>query len=276
MRYRLGEECMEGCLAEEDLGVLVNYQLNMNQQCAQVAKAANSILACIRNSVVTRPREAIIPLHSAMPKLLDAGGTSGPSAWIDLNRKDIEVLERVQRRATKLVRGLENKCYEERLRELGMFSLEKRRLRGDLIAVYNYLQGGCREVGVGLFSQNLNSSTTQGTNGIIQNYNDRVDGFGLDDEDTESHQCPKSLTWRISDDVVESLWVRTGGMEMKADVIVGVCYQLPSQDVSTDEFFYKPLEEISGLVDLVLMGDFNFPDFNWEYHLAVMSKSGNS
>jgi len=98
--------------------------LVMSQQRARVAKKANGILGRIKERV-QRPREVILPICSALVTF----------RILCPVQKDRDLLERVLWTATKMIKGLEHLPYKERLSNLGVFSLEKRKLRRDLINI---------------------------------------------------------------------------------------------------------------------------------------------
>ena len=123
--YRLGDVRLEHSSAEEGLDVLVDGKLDMSQQCALTVQKANCIPGCIERSVARRLREVILPLCSVLvrPHLKYC-----IQMWSPQCRTDTKLLESVQRRATKKIQGMEHPSCDDRLRELGLFSLEKRRL----------------------------------------------------------------------------------------------------------------------------------------------------
>ena len=123
---------------ERDLGIIVDNKLRFSEQCNAVVNKANSTLGMIKRNIVSRDHKIISKLYKALvrPKLEYC-----IQAWRPYFRKDIDKLEKVQRRATKLISDCRNLSYKDRLVYTGLTTLEDRRNRGDMIEVFKLVKG---------------------------------------------------------------------------------------------------------------------------------------
>ena len=135
---RLNNTSLVKVTQQKDLGVIISNDLKWVTHIAKVVKKANVIIALIRRAFQDKSPETILKLYkSHVRPILEYAN----SIWSPYYVKDIEILERVQRRITKIPDQLKNKPYEERLRLLDLTSLAARRQRGDLIETYKILTG---------------------------------------------------------------------------------------------------------------------------------------
>ena len=138
VNYKMGDTILGTTVKEKDLGVTISADMKVSEQCGIAASKGNQILGLIRRNITFNGKKLIIPLYKAIvrPHLEYC-----IQAWRPYHKKDIDTLERIQRRATNMIPELRDLSYEERLKECGLTTLETRRLRGDQIEVFKILNG---------------------------------------------------------------------------------------------------------------------------------------
>ena len=138
VNYKMGETVLCTTVKEKDLGVTISADMKVSEQCGIAASKGNQILGLIRRNIIYKGKKLIIPLYKAIvrPHLEYC-----IQSWRPYRKKDIYMLERIQRRATKMIPELRDLSDEERLKECGLTTLETRRLRGGQIEVFKILNG---------------------------------------------------------------------------------------------------------------------------------------
>ena len=136
--YEMDGHKLKQSTSERDLGVIVCNTGKPSKQCLTAANKANSTLGMIKRNIKSRDKDIIVRLYKTLvrPKLEYC-----IQAWNPFLKKDVEVLEKVQKRATKLVTACRNYSYEERLQILDLQPLNIRRIRGDMIEVFKLVKG---------------------------------------------------------------------------------------------------------------------------------------
>ncbi len=157
--------------SERDLGVIIDKNLKFSDHCNKVANMANVTLGMIKRTISCKSKSIITRLYKALvrPQLEYC-----VQAWRPYLKKDIEKIEKVQRRATKMISECSKLSYEDRLKITGLTTLEDRRNRGDLIEVFKILRGFSK-VDYRHFFQLVDNSKTRGNKYKLVKSRSRLD-----------------------------------------------------------------------------------------------------
>jgi ribonucleases P/MRP protein subunit RPP40 len=142
--YNMNNVKLEVISEEKDLGVIISNTFKVSKQCAKAANKGNQILGLIKRTFISKEKNVLLNLYKALvrPHLEYC-----IQAWRPHLVKDINLIEKVQRRATRMIMECRGKTYDERLKLLGLMTLETRRFRADMLEVFKILKGfeGLRE-----------------------------------------------------------------------------------------------------------------------------------
>ena len=136
--YKMGDTVLDTTVKDKDLGVTISADMKVSEQCGIAASKGNKILELIRRNKTYKDNKLIIPLYKAIVR---PHFEYCIQAWRPYRKKDIDTLERIERRAPKIIPELRDLSYEERLTKCGLTTLETRRLTGNQIEVFKILNG---------------------------------------------------------------------------------------------------------------------------------------
>ena len=161
--YKMGNAVLGRSTQEKDLEVTFSPDMKVSEQCGIAASKGSQILGLIRRTITYKEKQLIVTLYKAIvrPHLEYCF-----QAWRPYCKKDIDKLEIIQRRATKMIPELKDFSYESRLLQCGLTTLETRRLRGDQIEVFKILNG-YEDVGRNMFFKLKEGSSTRGHKAAI-------------------------------------------------------------------------------------------------------------
>ena len=190
--YSLLDNDIESVDQEEDLGVIISKDLKFTKQSIKVEKKAQKLIGYIKRQFKYRNKETVLQLYTSLvrPHLEYA-----VQFWAPNLQKDINRLEAVQARATKLVPTLRNFGYRRRMERLDLFDLQTRRLRGQLIETFKILKGITKIDYNNLFTLNTNQT--------------RGNGYKIELKRYSTTQCGNFFTYKIA-----SIWNR-----LPADIV---------------------------------------------------------